>query len=368
MAGIEQSSDKRAEILNSKIDPLSPSSIERVDDLLSALTKCAFQGRNLGKALDIFEKMVEKEDCLKVLTLSGAMVPAGMGHIVIEMIEYGLIDVIVTTGANLSHSILNSFAPEEQSHYVGSPNPNDKILNELKINRIYDVYLPEEEYIRAEDCLLPIIKDYLTEQGIFDGTSCKTPLIIRPSDLFEVVGNRIPGKSFVKAAADYKVPIFCGATSDSEFALNLTKYRKMDKLWVVLDEIGDIQRFADIIKLHKFHGTLIVGGGVPRNWAQQIFPYLDQIDFSEKELKKIVADDFQGYDYSVRLHTATELDGGLSGCTLKESISWGKYKPDSKFSSVWADATISLPLLVSGLMQRLRDKGTLKKREMPKKN
>ena len=102
-------------------------------------------------------------------------------------------------------------------------------------------------------------------------------------------------------------------------------------------------KFADIIRNSKEFGTIIIGGGVPRNWAQQIFPLLDQIDNIET----------MGYNYSVRIHTATEYDGGLSGCTVSESKSWGKYSLDAKYVSVWCDATIALPILVTGLMQRL---------------
>ncbi len=352
----------RQELLESRIRPLSPASIVNIEDYLVALKTCAFQGRNLGEALDVLEEMVNKEGCVKVLTLSGAMVPAGMEQIVIEMMEYGLIDVVVTTGANVIHSLVNGFSPQQQSHFIGTDKTDDHLLNDLKINRIYDVYLPEEEYQRAEKLLFPIIKEHMVSLGLFDGNSSKSPFIIRPSDLFELIGKKIPGTSFLKTAAACKVPVFCGATSDSEFALNLTKYRKRNNLWIVLDEIGDIQKFADIIKVHQYHGTIIVGGGVPRNWAQQIFPYLDQIKYSDTDLTNVEDYDFHGYTYSVRLHTATEYDGGLSGCTIRESISWGKYKPQSKFASVWGDATITLPLVITGILQRFKRQGKLKKK------
>ena len=101
--------------------------------------------------------------------------------------------------------------------------------------------------------------------------------------------------------------------------------------------------YHELIKKSEKCGTIVIGGGVPRNWAQQIFPLLDQIDNIET----------MGYNYSVRIHTATEYDGGLSGCTISESKSWGKYSLDSNYVSVWCDATIALPLLVTGLLERL---------------
>lgn len=102
--------------------------------------------------------------------------------------------------------------------------------------------------------------------------------------------------------------------------------------------------FADIIKNAHKYATIIIGGGVPRNWAQQVFPLLDQIE----NIKSM------GYNYSIRIHTATEYDGGLSGCTVSESKSWGKYHLESKYVSVWCDATIALPILITGLFQRLK--------------
>lgn len=105
----------------------------------------------------------------------------------------------------------------------------------------------------------------------------------------------------------------------------------------------DVRKFGDIIKKAKKTGTLIVGEGVPRNWAQQIFPLLDQLE----KIQNV------GYDYSVRIHTATEYDGGLSGCTISETKSWGKYSREARYISVWCDATIALPILITGVLQRL---------------
>jgi deoxyhypusine synthase len=161
-----------------------------------------------------------------------------------------------------------------------------------------------------------------------------------------VIGDRLEPKGFVAVAARKGVPIFCGATSDSELALDLAKYRAED-LMIVLDEIGDVITFSKLIESHSTYGNIIVGGGVPRNWAQQVFPYLDQVHGEVGESR------FTGFNYSVRFHTATELDGGLSGCTVSEGKSWGKYATEANHVSVWGDSTINLPLLVTALIQRL---------------
>ena len=315
-----------------KITPFNLNEVKNVDDLLRALKYCGFQGRNLGKALDILYKMVSDADILTVLTLSGAMIPAGMGELICTLMDHKLIDVLVTTGANIIHDFVD--AVTNVGHYVGSATIDDNELYKLRINRIYDTFLPEGNYKIAEEALLEIIHE------IFESKEIN----ILPSDLLKKVGEKLNKRSILAVAAKNNIPIFVPAFSDSEFALNLIKYSIREDYKFNFDILGDVLKFADIIRKSREYGTLIVGGGVPRNWAQQIFPLLDQIEKVER----------MGYNYSVRIHTATEYDGGLSGCTISESKSWGKYSLESKYISVWCDATIALPILITGLLQRLK--------------
>jgi len=318
--------------LSQKITPFNVNKVKNVDDLLGALKFCGFQGRNLGKALDILYKMVSNPEILTVLTLSGAMVPAGMGDLIYTLMDHKLIDVLVSTGANIIHDLVDTVT--NVGHYVGNPNMDDNELYKMRINRIYDTLLPEGNYKIAEVALLEIIHE------IFESKEIN----ILPSDLLKKVGEKLNKRSILAVAAKNNIPIFVPAFSDSEFALNLIKYSVREGYKFNLDILGDVLKFADIIRKSREHGTLIVGGGVPRNWTQQIFPLLDQIENVEN----------MGYNYSVRIHTATEYDGGLSGCTISESKSWGKYSLESKYISVWCDATIALPILITGLLQRLK--------------
>ena len=320
------------EFLTKKVSPFNVYQIKTIEDVLESLKNCGFQGRNLGKALDILYNMVSSKSILTVLTLSGAMVPAGMGEIICALIEQNLVDVIVSTGANIIHDLVDVFTGV--GHYIGNSNVDDNKLYKLRINRIYDVFLPEDNYLKTENEILSIIKNIFQQKSIE----------ITPSEFLKKLGENIDKRCILSIAAKNKIPVFIPAFSDSELALDLIMYSLKEDYDFKFDILGDVMKFAEIIKKFKEHGTLIIGGGVPRNWAQQIFPLLDQIE----KMKTV------GYKYSVRIHTATEYDGGLSGCTISESKSWGKYSLESKSVSVWCDATIALPILVTGLFQRLK--------------
>jgi len=321
----------KEDYLIKKVVPFKPKEVKNVDDLLKSLKYCGFQGRNLGNALDILEQMVTNKDCTTVLTLSGAMVPAGMGELICTLIELELIDVLVSTGANIIHDLVNTFS--EGGHFLGSSEVDDDELFNNRINRIYDLFLPEENYTEAERNILRIIHELYKEKEIHT----------TPSQFLKDLGSKINKRCILSLAAQKNIPVFIPAFSDSELALNLIKYSVREGYNFQLDILKDVQLFADIIKNSKLCGTFIIGGGVPRNWSQQVFPLLDQIGAIEE----------MGYNYSVRIHTATEYDGGLSGCTVSESKSWGKYALESKHVSIWCDATIALPILVVGVLQRM---------------
>ncbi|MFX1304067.1 MAG: deoxyhypusine synthase family protein [Promethearchaeota archaeon] len=323
---------QKEDYLIKKVKPFNPKIVTNVNDLITALKDCGFQGRNLGLALDILEKMVSDKNCLTVLTLSGALVPAGMGELISVLMEYKLIDVLISTGANIIHDLVD--AASNIGHYLGSPNVDDDELFKHRINRIYDIFLPEENYDRADLKLLEII------QSSFDMKNIQ----IKPSEFLKKIGTKLSGNNILSMAAKNNIPIFIPAFSDSELALKLIKYDLYEGYDFQFDILGDVKKFGEIVKNYKEYGTIIIGGGVPRNWAQQIFPMLDQFDKIEK----------MGYNYSVRVHTAMEYDGGLSGSTFSEAKSWGKYSLESKHVSVWCEATIALPILITGLLQRLK--------------
>jgi len=325
-------SHQKEQYLIKKIKPFDAKKVKNIDDLLIALKNCGFQGRNLGIALDILEKMVSNKDILTVLTISGALVPAGMGELITTLMEHRLIDVLISTGANIIHDLVDAAC--NVGHFVGSHKVDDDELFKFRINRIYDIFLPETSYSIADKKLFEII------QSLYNTKNIHTT----PSEFLRQIGSKIEPRSILSTAAEKNIPIFVPAFSDSELSLKLLKYAYYEGYDFQFDILEDVKKFADLIRNSNAYGTLIIGGGVPRNWAQQIFPMLDEMDKIER----------MGYNYSVRIHTATEYDGGLSGSTVSEAKSWGKYTLESKHVSVWCDATIALPILITGLLQRLQ--------------
>lgn len=357
-----------------KVKSYDPNELSSVEDALNALKTCGFQGRNLGLALDLLEEIEGDNRCLKVLTLSGALTAAGLGKIIQIMIEKKLIDVIISTGANITHDLINAFLNE--GHYLGSTQVDDDDLYKHRINRIFDIFLPEIHYIFTENKLHKILNKIIRNK----------PDKLTPSKLYNLIGQNIEEKCILSLAAINNIPIFIPANSDSEIALDFITYQLKEKKKFELDDLEDVIEFAKVVTDPKYerYATIIIGGGAPRNWAQQIFPLLDQLsDMFSNEPEKLegisleipcpechankkncmrcnglgkIKKKYKGYDYSIRIHTAVEYDGGLSGCTIGESKSWGKYTQHSKHVSIWCDATIAFPLLITAYLQRKKKK------------
>lgn len=331
-------------ILKQKIVPIDPLTSGKVCDLVDALAGCSFQGRSMAYALDVWEAMVRDRDCLRVMSLAGAMVPAGMGLIVIRLIEAGLVDAIVCTGATLSHDMCNTVAPREQAHYLGDEFADDEVLRNESINRIYDTYLPEAAFESAEHALVKLLGK-LTYDAQAPGIR-----LVSTQSFCRQVGNLLPGRSILTAAARHDVSLFVPAISDSEMGLNVIAAGVRGEVpgggRITFETLRDIELFAQLVAGKKRAGLVSIGGGVPRNWAQQIYPYLNMKVFDGR----VNAD---GYHYGVRVTTDRPEFGGLSGCTISESKSWGKYGLQAVEASVICDATIALPLLSTALFQRL---------------
>ena len=297
-----------------------------IEDLINVFANSGFNGRQLGDAAKLYAKMI-KENVTICLTVSGAMTPVGFGGIIKTLIERGFVDWIVTTGANVYHE--DHFAwglPVKQ----GSFDVDDMKLYENEIVRIRDVYIKFYETLEAED---QIIQKMFGEE--FPNKSFTTAEFCNLMGKVSKENAKYPEKSFITTAYEYDVPVYISTMKDSSLALNLAVHRLQNKTYN-LDFVREIIEQAAILYDSKKSGILELGGGVPKNTAQQTGPLLDQI------LRR----NDGGQDYIIQITDARPDTGGLSGATLQEGKSWGKVQDaHNGMVTVYADATIAFPIL-----------------------
>jgi deoxyhypusine synthase len=297
-----------------------------IEDLVEVFASSGFNGRQLGDAAKLYAKMI-KEDATICLTVAGAMTPVGFGGIIKTLIERGFVDWIVTTGANVYHE--DHFAwglPIKQ----GSFNVDDMKLFENEIVRIRDVYIKFYETLEVEDQVIQKMfgKDFPDE-------SFTTAEFCNLMGKISKEKATYPEKSFVTTAYEYDVPVYISTIKDSSLALNLAVHRLAGKEYN-LDFVREILEQAAIVYDSKKSAILELGGGVPKNTAQQTGPLLDQI------LRR----NDGGQDYIIQITDARPDTGGLSGATLQEGKSWGKVQHAHEgMVTVYADATIAFPIL-----------------------
>lgn len=283
-----------------------------VKQLMEAFSGCAFGAGRLSEAVEIYREMVNDRECTKFFGLAGAMVPAGMRQIVSDMIRDKEIDILVTTGANLVHDIIESLGLH---HYKGTDMTDDIELKHCAINRIYDVFLPEEHFSKLEEKLQPMFR--------------KIPEKLSISDLLKHIGGELDDdNSILKSAHDMNVPVFCPAIQDSIIGLQAWLYKQTNPLNI--DVFADMKAMIDRCYETKRNGVFIIGGGVPKNFILQSMLVTPK-----------------SFDYAIQLTMDRPEPGGLSGATLDEARSWGKVGENARAVTVYSDATITLPIIVA---------------------
>jgi deoxyhypusine synthase len=310
---------KHTKNLDHPIRPADISAGMSVNELIDQMSGCAFGAGRLAEAVNIYTAMLQDTDCTNFFGLAGAMVPAGMRNIVSDLIRDGHIDVLVTTGANLVHDIIEGLGLH---HYKGSDLVDDIQLKHDQVNRIYDVFLPEEHFTDLEEKL----------QSVYSELEGATVSI---REMLTHIGSQIEDKnSILRSAYDTQIPVYCPAVQDSIVGLQAWLFKQTGNL--VVDAFADMKEFMDICYDAKSTGALLVGGGVPKNYILQSM--------------LVTPKDF---DYAIQLTTDRPDPGGLSGATLDEALSWGKVGEDARYMTVYGDATITMPLLVAAARSRL---------------
>lgn len=290
-----------------------------VGELVDELGKAgAYNGGSLWQAVNIYEQMLRDDKALKFFGLSGAMVPGGMGGIVADLIRRRHIDLLVSTGANLTHDVIEAIGCH---HYHGNAQVSDTELYEEGINRIYDIFLPNEAFIRFEEFLQDVYS-FLPEGAT-----------ISIADLLNLIGSRLK-TGILAEAAKVGVPVYCPAIQDSMIGLQYWLFSQTHN--VTVSAFADMSGMLDRCFEAQRAGAILVGGGVPKNYILQ---------------SKLMTE--TGFDYAVQLTGDRPDLGGLSGATLEEARSWGKLTGEATAVTVYGDATITLPLLVAATLERL---------------
>jgi len=290
----------------------------------------AFNAARLGEACRIFtDKMLLPEnDTTIALTIAGAMTPAGLGGCVVELMERGLIDFVISTGANLYHDL--HYALNFTLHR-GSPFVNDVELYEEGVIRIYDVLFPATVLLETD----AYIREFLVRWGANGPVSTAELHYALGRDLLE----RQPGcveYSVVAAAAEYGVPIYTSSPGDSSIGMNIAFHELMNDSRLMVDPNKDVNEVCAFILAGRKNGCVILGGGSPKNFYLQGQPTLWEVYGIPKG----------GNDYFIQLTTDQVVWGGLSGATPAEAVSWGKVNPGVLPDTVvaYCDSTIAFPL------------------------
>lgn len=300
--------------------------------IIDAYGGMAFQARNLADAARIFNRMLADEDCAVILTLAGSLVSAGLKNLFVDMIETNMVDAIVSTGANIVDQ--DFFEALGFRHYKGSSEVDDNLLREMAIDRIYDTYIDEDD-LRVCDMTIAEIA------GSLPPRPHSSRAFIAAMGAYLDARGLGAERSIVHAAWKQGVPIFCPAFSDCSAGFGLVHHQWHNpEQHLSIDSVADFRELTEIKLAAAETGILMLGGGVPKNFVQDIVVATDLLG-EERPMHK----------YALQLTVADERDGALSGSTLKEACSWGKV--DTTYEQmVWGEVTLALPLLASDAYHR----------------
>lgn len=302
----------------------------KVKDLLSSYQNLGYQSVELKKASDVFVKM--KKDNAKIfLTFTSNMVTSGLRGFFAQIIRLGMADVIVTTVGGIEEDIMKASG---EKFKIGRFNADDVELHEQGINRIGNIFVNNESYMKFEDMMLEILAKLYAKQKRW-----------AVSDLLKEIGLMLDDESSILCqAAKNDVPIFCPAITDGAFGFHLYLFQQKHSDFIV-DVVKDFGNILFVTSYDEKKGVIALGGSISKHHAI---------------LSTLLNG---GANYAVYMTTAHRTSGSMSGATTDEAKSWGKVKDESDVATVIGDVTITFPIAMIGAMETLDDEGLLKKTE-----
>src|SRR5881296_1369450 len=290
----------------------------------------AYNAARLNEAARLYveEMLVPEKDVTIGLTMAGALTPAGLGGCILTLMEYGFVDFIISTGANLYHDMHYALA---MSLHRGDFRFDDTILQEEGVIRIYDILFADKVLLDTDAFVRECLKSLPNRP-------------IATSELHHHLGTQLlkagvnPEYSVLAQAARWNVPIYTSSPGDSSIGMNVAR-NALDGSLLMLDPLADVNETTAIVHHATRNGVIILGGGSPKNFYLQTQPQLWEVLGIHKG----------GHDYFIQITADAPHWGGLSGATPSEAVSWGKIKPDQLKSTVviYGDSTIALPLLTA---------------------
>ena len=325
---------RKAELLRSTVEHVDIKSFD-ARPIVEAMGKMSFTSRDLARATDLYNQMLADPDCSVILVIAGSTSAGGCMDLYAELVRSNMVDAIVATGATIVD--MDFFEGLGHKHYQALEIPDDDTLRSLYIDRIYDTYIDETQ---LQDCdhTIGAIANSLEPKPY------SSRAFIKEMGKW-LVENGKKDNSLVKLAYEHDVPIFCPAFVDSSAGFGLVKHQvdrmKDGKPYMVLDAIADFRELTDIKIKAGTTGLLMIGGGVPKNFAQDTVVCAEILGHHDVEVHK----------YAVQITVADVRDGACSSSTLQEAASWGKVSTAME-QMVFAEATSVLPLLASDAWHR----------------
>lgn len=321
---------RKAELLSKPVEHIDITAFD-ARPIIEQMADMSFTARDLASATQIYHQMLSDPDCTIILTLAGSTSAGGLMQLYADLVRNNMVDAIVATGAAIVD--MDFFEALGFRHYQGSQSEDDQELRSLGIDRIYDTYIDEDQLQICDR----------TIAGIASGLE---PRPYSSREFIAEMGRWLKSRtkkrdSLVELAFNHNVPVFCPAFTDSSagFGLALHQHRSR-KDHITLDSIADFRELTEIKIRSKTSGLLMIGGGVPKNFAQ------DTVVCAE-----IIGKSVDMHRYAIQITVADVRDGACSSSTLREACSWGKVDPAFE-QMVYAEATSVLPLLASDAYHR----------------
>jgi deoxyhypusine synthase len=299
-----------------------------ISGLLRAMSQTGFQGKKLGEVAGIWSEMVRQKGLTIFMGLTGSLSTTGQWKMIRWLVEKRYVDVIVSTGANISEDILEALG---YHYYQGTSFADDEKLLRMKVDRFYDVYADEMQYRKLENTIyrfantLDEKKTYSTREFLY---------------MFGEFLSRRGIDSIVAAAYENKVPIYSPGLIDSGYGVALSLLKRQKGKMIRLDQTKDMEELAQIAEKARRTGVVYLGGGVPKDTIQ-LSTIIKSLARGGKEETP--------HEYAIQITADSPQWGGLSGCTLEEAISWGKISSQAKKATLYADITLALPLVVHAM-------------------